>query len=147
MFLGEAPVWEAMDWLQTLPGVGPKVAAAVLNFSTLNRRVLVIDGHVHRVIQRLGLVSASQGVESALRTVMSRIPAAWDAPELMELHVHLKMIGQTACRPDQTHCEACALAGECAHAARLQRFAKPKTGRAAAPPDPHRAIWPARPAR
>ena len=41
-FLRDWPVEDAQAWLRKLPGVGPKVSAAVLNFSTLRKRVLVV---------------------------------------------------------------------------------------------------------
>src|SRR5258707_7844014 len=39
----------AMQWLRGLPGVGPKVAATVLNFSTLRKRMLAVDTHLLRI--------------------------------------------------------------------------------------------------
>lgn len=55
-FLSDWPVEEAYSWLITLPGVGPKVAAATLNFSTLNKRIFVVDTHVLRMSRRFKLV-------------------------------------------------------------------------------------------
>ncbi|HCC27932.1 MAG TPA: endonuclease III, partial [Erythrobacter sp.] len=46
----------AMDWLEQLPGVGRKIAAGVMNASTLDRRAIVLDGHHTRILQRMGLV-------------------------------------------------------------------------------------------
>jgi endonuclease-3 len=48
-FLGDRPVEDAQVWLRDLPGVDMKVSAAVLNFSTLEKRVLVVDTHHFRV--------------------------------------------------------------------------------------------------
>ena len=53
-FLRELPVARVLDWLQTLPGVGPKVAAATVNFSTLGQAAFVMDTHILRVFERLG---------------------------------------------------------------------------------------------
>ena len=119
-YLAQAPVEEAMNWLQALAGVGPKVAAAVLNFSPLDRRVLVIDGHVHRVLQRLGLARERDGVGATLARVMREVPEGWTGADLMELHVHLKRIGQTLCRAGRADCARCPLAAECAWPARQQ---------------------------
>jgi endonuclease III len=44
----------AMQWLRGLPGVGSKVAATVLNLSTLRMRALPVDTHLLRVGERLG---------------------------------------------------------------------------------------------
>ena len=51
-------VEEAYLWLRGLEGVGAFAAAATLNFSILRRRILAIDTHCLRVLQRLGLVPA-----------------------------------------------------------------------------------------
>src|SRR5690606_7256789 len=51
-FLSAWPEETALAWLDTLPGVGPKTGAAVLNYSTLHRRALVVDTHYRRVAQR-----------------------------------------------------------------------------------------------
>lgn len=125
-FLGEASLDEAMTWLQSLPGVGPKVAAAVLNFSPLDRRVLVIDRHVRRVLQRLGLARATDSVAASLARVMAQVPVDWIGADLMELHVRLKRIGQSACRPRETRCSACPLENQCRYAAPLARRRKPR---------------------
>jgi endonuclease-3 len=42
-FLADWPADAAMAWLMDLPGASHKIAAATLNFSTLRKRVLVID--------------------------------------------------------------------------------------------------------
>ena len=52
-FLGDLPLDGAVSWLTALKGVGPKTAACVLLFS-LNRPVMPVDTHVHRVGLRLG---------------------------------------------------------------------------------------------
>jgi endonuclease-3 len=55
-FLAEMSVADAREWLERLPGVGPKTSAAVLSFSNLHRRALPVDSHHHRVAIRLGLI-------------------------------------------------------------------------------------------
>lgn len=45
-FLDDLPLEEALAWLERLPGVGRKVAASTLNASTLDRPVMIVDGHV-----------------------------------------------------------------------------------------------------
>ncbi len=54
-FLRELPLDDAMGWLTSLPGVGPKTASLVLLFC-FARPVLPVDTHVHRVSQRVGLI-------------------------------------------------------------------------------------------
>jgi endonuclease-3 len=111
--LADKPVEEAMYWLRGLPGVGCQNAAAALNFSTLNRRVLVVDGHVHRVCKRLGLVGRASDSDQAYEALMAAAPEAWAAEDLFELHWLIKRLGQSVCRFGAPDCSACPLKAMC----------------------------------
>lgn len=112
-FLAERPVEEAMEWLQSLPGVGVKSAAATLNFSRLNRRALVVDTHLHRVAKRLGLVGRTNEPAQAYEAVMSQIPRNWTADDLFELHWLMKGLGQSICTDSAPRCGMCPLKASC----------------------------------
>jgi endonuclease-3 len=62
--------------LQSLPGVGVKVAASVLNFSDLCMRSLVVDTHVDRVAKRIGLVGPGDTTHT-YHALMDLAPDAW----------------------------------------------------------------------
>ncbi|MCW3846625.1 endonuclease III [Sphingomonas sp. LB-2] len=111
-FLGEAPLAEALAWLERFPGVGRKVAAATLNASTLNRPVFIVDSHVLRIFRRLGFAGAhaeAAAVSEAVTGAMSE----WSGDEFLDFHVLMKRLGQTRCRPDRADCAGCPLAGDC----------------------------------
>lgn len=110
--LRAAPVSEAMAWLMSLPGVGAKAAAATLNFSTLDRPVLVVDTHVARVARRLGLAGRGDAQEVHER-LMSEVPADWTAADLRELHSLMKAHGQSLCDHFDPACHLCALRTDC----------------------------------
>ncbi|WP_310539374.1 endonuclease III [Phenylobacterium sp.] len=112
-FLAAEPVEEAMAWLMRLPGVGVKIAAAVLNLSTLNRRALVVDTHVHRVSRRLGLTGRSGDVREAYDSLMAQAPAEWQGEQLYELHWLLKGHGQSLCTHFDPACGLCVLRDAC----------------------------------
>jgi len=112
-FLGTKPLGEALIWLQRLPGVGPKVAAATLNFSTLRRPAFVVDTHILRILRRFNLVGPQADIGQAFEAVMSLLPD-WSARDLTELHVMLKRLGQTLCRPAHPRCRDCPLNEHCA---------------------------------
>ncbi len=57
----------AWEWLEELPGVGPKTSAAVLLFSRLRMPALPVDSHYHRVAQRIGLVGPKVGPVGSVR--------------------------------------------------------------------------------
>lgn len=72
--LDQLTVPAAIVWLESLPGVGRKIAAEVLNASTFARLALVIDGHHHRVVRRLGLVRATATVTEVYDALMPLPP-------------------------------------------------------------------------
>jgi endonuclease-3 len=111
-FLGHLPVEQALRWLERLPGVGRKVAAATLNFSTLNRPAFVIDTHVLRVLRRLGFVGSKADTRRAYYVVMEAAEY-WSAQELAELHAVMKRLGQTVCRSGEPRCERCPISKYC----------------------------------
>jgi endonuclease-3 len=111
-FLWDWPVDLAMRWLMGLSGVGHKVAAAVLNFSTLRRRIFVVDTHVLRVLQRFGFVGTKADYEDASDAVMAAADS-FDTDDLYELHWLLKYLGQQICTHGIVHCSECPLAATC----------------------------------
>lgn len=106
-------VEEAIYWLRGLPGVGCKHAAEALNFSTLNRRTMVVDSHVHRVCRRLGLIGRASDPDQAYEAIMAAAPEAWAAEDLFELHGLIKRLGQSVCRFERPDCDACPLKAMC----------------------------------
>ncbi|AQR75965.1 hypothetical protein BXU08_16415 [Sphingomonas sp. LM7] len=111
-FLGVPPVGEALAWLERLPGVGRKVAAATLNGSTLDRPVLIVDSHVLRVLQRLGFVHRHAEARAASEAVTAAMPE-WQGRDFLDFHIATKKLGQTLCRFDAPACERCPLRADC----------------------------------
>ncbi|KXF76148.1 hypothetical protein ATN84_14690 [Paramesorhizobium deserti] len=115
-FLHDWPVRSAMQWLERLPGVGVKIAASTLNFSTLQKRVLVIDTHHLRIAKRLGLVGPPASIEEAYPVLERQLPDNWDAGALEEHHWLMKRLGQTICTARAPSCGQCPLKNLCAYA-------------------------------
>lgn len=114
-FLADLPMADALAWLERLPGVGRKTAASVLNFSTLDRPIMVVDGHVVRALARLGINARTAPAMSERLTVAM---PAWSAGRFRALHIRLKRLGQTICRWDVPNCARCPLSTACATATR-----------------------------
>ncbi|MDR6290340.1 endonuclease-3 [Inquilinus ginsengisoli] len=112
-FLADLEEEAAMRWLGDLPGVGPKIAASVLNFSTLRKRELVVDTHLLRVGERLGLLPAKPDYEAGHNGLMRLVPEGWTADELYELHRLIKSLGQTVCTVRAPACDRCPLQDLC----------------------------------
>ena len=98
---------EAMDWLEKLPGIGRKIAAGVMNASTLDRRAIVLDGHHTRILQRMGLVPPKADTRRAFDAIMPAMPPEWSGADFDEHHLLMKKVGQTYCRPRELHCGEC----------------------------------------
>lgn len=107
------PTEEAMSWLETLPGVARKNSAGVMNASTLERRVMVIDGHHRRIMQRMGMVPPRADTAKTYDALMPIVPGEWSAADMDEHHLLLKKLGQTFCRPRKAECPTCPVRADC----------------------------------
>lgn len=112
-FLGGWPVERAREWLEELPGVGPKTSAAVLSFSTLRARALPVDSHHFRVAARLGLIPATAAVGPSHRVLEAQLPADWDAQQIYDNHQVMMKHGKCVCTHRSPACERCVLLDLC----------------------------------
>jgi endonuclease-3 len=109
-FLYNTPTDEALEYLLSFHGVGPKTAACVLMFS-LGRPVLPVDTHVFRVSHRLGLIEQKIGEAKAHDALQAQLP-----PErVYSFHVHLIRHGRRVCTAQRPQCEICVLQERCRH--------------------------------
>ena len=116
-FLAKYRTEKIRAWLEGFEGVGPQVSAAVVNFSTLRRRALCVDGHHLRVTQRLGLTPRADAGTTEER-LMRLVPEDWTAEMLDEHHSLIKLHGQTLCTFNEPQCERCPLLDRCPTGAR-----------------------------
>lgn len=107
-FLDELPDDEALAFLESMNGVGPKTAACVLAFS-LERPVIPVDTHVHRVSKRLGLIGPKTSASKA-HTELEDIVAPEDR---IPLHVALIRHGREVCKARGPRCDECVLRDVC----------------------------------
>ena len=112
-FLETMPVREGRDWLEKLPGVGPKTSAAVYIFSRIRGRALPVDSHHHRVAQRLGLIPMSLDVGPAHEVLEAMLPPEWDAQTVYDDHEILMFHGQRCCFFRAPECDRCVLLDLC----------------------------------
>ncbi len=111
--LSNLPIEEAMLWLESLPGVARKIAAQVMNTSTFDRPVMVIETHHRRIMQRMGLIAPKADTARAFDVLMPILPEEWSAADMDEHHLLLKKVGQTHCRPARPLCSGCPLRADC----------------------------------
>ena len=117
--LATAPREEAIDLLESLPGVGRKTTACVLLFS-YDRPELPVDTHVYRVTSRLGLIRPERPVPGGPRRDAQR-----GAPgEVYELHVNMLRHGRRLCTARAPACAECPLRRLCPYGKSVLRGRK-----------------------
>jgi len=107
-FLHHLSLEEAFQYLVRFPGVGPKTAACVLLFSC-GMPAFPVDTHVHRLSQRLGLVSTGKNAIETQAVLQKEVP-----PEISHrFHVNLVNHGRAVCKAQRPQCQVCILSEEC----------------------------------
>lgn len=106
-FLRGLPEGEVMDYLTSLKGVGPKTAACTMLFA-LGKKAFPVDTHVHRLANRLGIVTT----KSAEETQMLMTEAA-DMEICYSLHLNMIQHGRQRCHSRAPVCSGCPLFGIC----------------------------------
>ena len=114
--LGGFPQEEAE--LRKLPGLGAYTAAAVAAIA-FDRRAVVVDANVERVVARLfAIAEPLPGARKAIRAAAGRLTPACRPGDFAQGMMDL---GATICTPRAPRCGACPLAGMCrAHAEGLE---------------------------
>lgn len=107
-FLRHLPTADAAEYLAGFPGVGPKTLACVLLFAC-RRPVLPVDTHVHRLSQRLGLISPTTGADKAHEELAALVADG----QVLEFHVQLIRHGRTVCAARDPACAECVLLDLC----------------------------------
>ena len=90
-----------------LPGVGRKTANCVLVYA-YEKPAIPVDIHVHRISNRLGLVSTKTPEETEF-ALMKKIPKKF----WLEINDTFVMYGQNICKPISPMCEVCRIRRGC----------------------------------
>jgi len=106
-FGGEVP--RTMEDLLKLHSVGRKTANCVLVYA-FNEPAIPVDTHVHRISNRLGLVSTKKPEETEEQLVRKIPRKYW-----LDVNDLFVRFGQTTCKPIGPHCGSCSLTRECVY--------------------------------
>jgi endonuclease-3 len=98
---------EIINELTNLKGIGVKTAACVLLFS-LGRNVCPVDTHVHRILNRIGLVKTTQPQKTFFA-----INDFLEDGIAHQLHTNLLRLGREICKPLKPNCMVCPLEKIC----------------------------------
>ena len=108
LWLADAPLEEAREYLCALPGVGRKTAACVLLFA-YGMRDIPVDTHVSRVGTRLGLFRPGAPFEELHDAMLDLTPAGQE----LEFHINLLRHGRRTCHAQRPKCPECDLRRMC----------------------------------
>ena len=103
--LGDA---DALGYLKSLKGVGPKTAACVLLFS-FGRPVMPVDTHIFRVTKRLGLIGKDIDINEAHEALSKAVPKGL----IYDFHLGIIEHGRRTCKAQSPRCGICVLYGLC----------------------------------
>jgi endonuclease-3 len=99
---------DALAWLQTLPGVGPKTASIVMCFA-FGRESIPVDTHVYRVSWRLGLIPEGSGELKAHQLLPKKV----GPDHAFSFHTLLIQHGRKVCKAPLPQCDQCPLTSQC----------------------------------
>jgi endonuclease III len=109
-FLRKESLDDARDFLEDLPGVGPKTSGCVLMFE-LRLPAMPVDTHIHRIAKRLEFVSAGASASQTQAWFETHLPNTWKAR--YEFHVNAFTHGRETCRSQRPRCKECVLRELC----------------------------------
>ncbi len=98
---------EILDELTSYNGIGVKTASCVLLFS-LGRNICPVDTHVHRTLNRIGLVKTNNP-EKTFYNILNKIPGN----TAHSFHTNLIRLGREICKPTNPNCIGCPLLKIC----------------------------------
>ncbi len=98
---------KVIEELTAFNGVGVKTASCVLLFS-LNKNICPVDTHVHRTVNRIGIVAASTP-DKTFWLLNEKFP-----PKIAHsFHTNLIRLGREICKPRKPSCSVCPLLNSC----------------------------------
>ncbi|MEC8860453.1 MAG: A/G-specific adenine glycosylase [Pseudomonadota bacterium] len=109
-FDGEFPV--SLELLESLPGIGRSTAGAILALA-LNRRGVILDGNVKRVLCRYYAISEWPGNSKTLAQLWELADASTPAQRFGDYAQAMMDLGATLCTRSRPACLHCPLVKHC----------------------------------
>jgi len=106
-YIKKASNEDILNELISYKGVGVKTASCVLLFS-LDRNVCPVDTHVHRTLNRIGLVK-TKSPEKTFLSLLNKLPVG----TAHSFHTNLIRLGREICKAQKPICSICPLVEIC----------------------------------
>ncbi len=100
---------DAIEELTKYQGIGVKTASCVLLFAE-GRNVCPVDTHVHRTVNRIGIVKASTPDKTFIK-----LNTKFPAKIAHQFHTNLIRLGREICKPKIPSCGVCPLIDICSY--------------------------------
>jgi endonuclease-3 len=98
---------DILNELISIKGIGVKTASCVLLFS-LDRNVCPVDTHVHRTLNRIGIVN-TKTPNKTFEFINNDLPEGI----AHQFHTNLIKLGREICKPSRPLCSICPLRKDC----------------------------------
>jgi len=106
-YIKKMPDEEILNELTAIKGIGVKTASCVLLFS-LDRNVCPVDTHVHRTLNRIGIVK-TKTPDKTFEKIVPKLPEG----TAHQFHTNLIKLGREICKPAKPLCSLCPLLKLC----------------------------------
>jgi len=103
---------KTVDGWAALPGVGPSTAAAIVA-QAFDRRAVILDGNVKRVLARHAAVDTPQEAAATQRALWALAEERTPVGRAADYTQAIMDLGATVCRRGRPRCEQCPVAGDC----------------------------------
>lgn len=108
---GHFPV-DCQKTMQSLPGIGPSTAAAIIALSS-NQRAVILDGNVKRVVARYFAISGWPGKTAISRQLWEKAALLTPDDQAADYTQAIMDLGATLCTPRNPSCDRCPVADGC----------------------------------
>ena len=126
------------DALRTLPGIGDYTAAAIAAIA-FDRRAVVVDGNIERVVARLFAIDTP--LPAAKTEMRMRAAQIWPAKRSGDFAQGLMDLGSAICRPRSPNCSVCSISSVCDAFAMGKQEEYPKKPKKKAKPKRQGAVF------
>ena len=106
-YIKKMPDQEILNELTSIKRIGVKTASCVLLFS-LDRNVCPVDTHVHRTLNRIGIVK-TKTPDKTFEKINGKLPERI----AHQFHTNLIKLGREICKPTKPLCSVCPLLKFC----------------------------------
>jgi len=103
---------DSVEMLQQLPGIGRSTAGAIVA-QAFNRRAVILDGNVKRVLTRYRMIDGWPGKTSVQKTLWALADSLTPRDRAADYTQAMMDLGATLCRRSKPACNQCPIQSDC----------------------------------